>query len=284
MLIFHRAHQLHNYLSSERKKGKHIGFAPTMGALHKGHLSLIEESKKNCDINVCSIFVNPTQFNSASDFEKYPITLKADTELLLNADCTILFLPAAKEIYPNGTADLTVYDLGFLDTVLEGPARPGHFQGVCQVMESLLAIVMPHHLFMGSKDYQQCMVVKRLIELKKWKHQIQFHVCPTLREADGLAMSSRNMRLNDEERKDAVWISKTLRMMKNELQPGSLKQLKQKAIDVLRVHSFKPDYAEIADADTLELINEWDGYTPLVGLIAAYCGDVRLIDNMVLTA
>ncbi|MBX9783129.1 MAG: pantoate--beta-alanine ligase [Chitinophagaceae bacterium] len=282
MLIFHQAHQLQNYLSVERNRGKRIGFAPTMGALHQGHLSLIEESKKQCDVTVCSIFVNPTQFNSASDFEKYPVTIKNDMQLLLEAGCTVLFLPSTIEIYPSGTNNLAVYDLGFLETVLEGPTRPGHFQGVCQVMDQLLSIVMPHHLFMGRKDYQQCMVVKRLIELKGWVQNIQFHACPTLREPDGLATSSRNMRLNEEERRSAVWISKTLLMMKEELQPGSLVQLKQKAFSELQRHGFKTDYAEIANADTLELVNEWNGAAPLVGLIAAFCGDVRLIDNMTL--
>lgn len=159
-----------------------------MGALHRGHLSLLEAAKKHCDKTLSSIFVNPTQFNNPSDFEKYPITIVADIKMLELAGCDILFLPSVAEMYPSGTKNKTHYDLGFLESVLEGSSRPGHFQGVCMVMDRLLSIVLPNHLFMGLKDYQQCMVVKRLLELKGWKQTIQFNACPTLREADGLAM------------------------------------------------------------------------------------------------
>lgn len=282
MLIFHTVEQLSGYLLYLKQQGQSIGFAPTMGALHKGHLSLLEASKNQCDKTISSIFVNPTQFNNPSDFEKYPVTIAADIKLLELAGCDILFLPSVAEMYPLGTEKRTEYDLGFLETVLEGSSRPGHFQGVCMVMERLLSIVMPHHLFMGLKDYQQCMVVKRLLELKLWNQTIQFHACPTLREPDGLAMSSRNLRLSDEQRKAAPAIYDCLLFIKQNIQPGSLETVKQEAVKILEQKSLTIDYVEIADAYTLELMNTWDGTQTLTALVAAFLGDVRLIDNMVL--
>lgn len=283
MLIFHTVDQLSGYLLHLKQQGQTIGFAPTMGALHRGHLSLLKASKKHCDKTVSSIFVNPTQFNNRADFEKYPITIAADISMLELVGCDILFLPSVAAMYPSGTEKRTDYDLGFLETVLEGSSRPGHFQGVCMVMDRLLSIVVPNHLFMGLKDYQQCMVVKRLLELKGWKQVIQFHACPTLREADGLAMSSRNLRLSEEQRKTAPAIYECLQFIKENLQPGTLHSLKQKACQLLEQKGFKIDYVEIADASSLELIQTWNGTQSLTALIAAYLGDIRLIDNMVVT-
>lgn len=280
MIIFHNAGQLSSYLQSVRKKSQSTGFVPTMGALHEGHISLIKQSKTTSHITICSIFVNPTQFNNKADFEKYPSTLEKDVELLLVSGCDILFVPSVEEIYPGGTGEKPSYDLGFLETVLEGFYRPGHFQGVCQVMDRLLNIVQPNHLYMGLKDYQQCMVVRRLIELKQWQNQIQFHGCPTLREPDGLAMSSRNLRLSPEERNKAAAIYQALMLMKENVKPGSLAELKEKARLHLIQNGFRIDYVEIADAVTLELKSEWNGTQQLTALIAAFIGDVRLIDNM----
>lgn len=282
MLIFHKADDLAAYLLLQKSQAKSIGFAPTMGALHAGHISLIEAANQTCSISICSIFVNPTQFNNKADFDKYPNTIAADIRLLELAGCTILFLPSVAEIYPLGLTQTQNYDLGFLETVLEGPTRPGHFQGVCMVMDRLLSIVQPQHLFMGLKDYQQCMVVKKLLELKGWNNTIHFHGCPTLREPDGLAMSSRNMRLNDQQRALAPVIYDALCFIKKNLQPGSLLQLKQHAEQMLLQKGLKIDYVEIADADSLELISNWNGHQPVTALIAAFIGDVRLIDNMVL--
>jgi pantoate--beta-alanine ligase len=283
MIIFHATGPLSTHLNLQLKKGLTIGFVPTMGALHQGHISLIEQSKEQAQLTVCSIFVNPTQFNNKADFDKYPNTLTNDIELLLKAGCDVLFVPSVDELYPDGLPVPGHYELGFLETVLEGYYRPGHFQGVCQVMDRLLTIVHPHHLFMGMKDYQQCMVVRKLIELKQWQHQIQFHACPTLREKDGLAMSSRNLRLTPEQRAKAGTIYETLFMLKENLQPGSLISLKQSAITHLQNCGLKVDYVEIADALTLELRDEWNGKNKITALIAAFIGDVRLIDNMVLT-
>jgi pantoate--beta-alanine ligase len=262
MLIFHRSNDLSNYLQAEKKKGKTIGFVPTMGALHKGHLNLVQRAIGKIDLSLCSIFINPTQFNNPADFKKYPTTIQTDIQQLLLANCDLLFLPTVEEIYPSGLNNLLHYDLGFLETVLEGSFRPGHFQGVCQVMDRLLSIINPTDLFMGMKDYQQCMVVQKLIEIKNWQEQIHFHACPTLREGDGLAMSSRNLRLSVEQREKAVVIYQTLQYLQHD--------------------GFKIDYVEIADANTLHLIDDWDGQQQLCALIAAFTGEVRLIDNMIL--
>jgi pantoate--beta-alanine ligase len=281
MFIFHTVRQLQKYLGLQKQKGLITGFVPTMGALHQGHLSLMEESKKTTYLTICSIFVNPTQFNDPKDFEKYPVTIKSDVELLLKADVDVLFLPTIKEIYPNGTGNQPHYNLGFLETVLEGKYRPGHFQGVCQVMHRLLTIADADHLFMGQKDYQQCMVINHLISTQQIPTKL--HIAPTLREADGLAMSSRNMRLSKEDRQTAVAISQTLNQMKTKLKPGSLQKIKADATAFLTSKGFKVDYTEIAHADTLALVDSWNGTDPVVALIAAYIGEVRLIDNMLLT-
>jgi pantoate--beta-alanine ligase len=281
MLIFHTVQQLNKYLGQQKQKGLISGFVPTMGALHQGHLSLIEQSKRTADLSICSIFVNPTQFNDPKDFEKYPVTIASDVKLLLKAGVHVLFLPSVKEIYPNGTSESSEYKLGFLETVLEGKYRPGHFQGVYQVMHRLLNIVKADHLFMGQKDYQQCMVISQLISAENIPTTL--HIAPTLRETDGLAMSSRNMRLSKEQRQTAVAIFQTLNEMKQQLQPGSLQEIKEKATAFLTSKGFKVDYTEIAHAKTLHLIDHWNGTDPLVGLIAAYTGEVRLIDNLLLT-
>lgn len=282
MLIFHTVQQLQKYLGLQKQKGITTGFVPTMGALHHGHISLIDQSKKATDLTICSIFVNPTQFNDPKDFEKYPVTISTDIEFLLKADVHVLFLPPVKEIYPNGTKEKPHYDLGFLETVLEGKYRFGHFQGVCQVMHRLLDIVKADHLFMGQKDYQQCMVINHLINTKHIPTKL--HIAPTLRETDGLAMSSRNMRLTKEQRQRAVAISQTLSQMKKQLQQGSLRKIKEEATTFLTSKGFRVDYTEIAHVDTLALINNWNGTDPVVALIAAYIGEVRLIDNMLLGA
>ena len=280
MILFKKATEIYNFLSEKKKQGSKIGFVPSMGALHAGHLSLVEASKKQDSITVCSIFINPTQFNDPKDFEKYPITVENDIYLLEKAGCDIVFLPSAEEIYPNGIHENFHYDLGYLENILEGKYRPGHFQGVCQVMDHLLKIISPTNLYLGQKDYQQCMVLKKLIEIIGLKTNII--ISPTLREADGLAMSSRNMRLSPTERKQAVSIYEALSLIKNELKPGSLDSLKQKAFDQLSSKGFKTDYIEIADAVTLISIENWDGSTKAVALCAAFLQEVRLIDNMLL--
>lgn len=278
MILIKSAAMLAKQLGMARSDNKSVGFVPTMGALHQGHISLLKAARKGNALTVCSIFVNPTQFNDPKDFEKYPVTLEKDIELLESNGVDILFLPDVVTIYPAGTATLQHYDLGFLETVLEGKYRPGHFQGVCQVMHRLLDLVRPDDLYMGQKDYQQCMVVKRLIELTGMP--VILHPCPTLREADGLAMSSRNMRLDAAAREKAVAISQVLLQVRTAVKAGPLAPVMQAAEQTLRDKGFTVDYVAIASADDLRPVPDWDGRQQLVVLAAAYLGEIRLIDNM----
>ncbi|HMI63103.1 MAG TPA: pantoate--beta-alanine ligase [Puia sp.] len=285
MILFKKTGDLNRYLDQQRSSGATIGFVPTLGALHAGHISLIDISKKTATLTVCSIFVNPTQFNDPKDFQKYPVTIEKDIILLENAGVEVLFLPEVGEMYPDGTKNLETYDLGHLETLLEGKYRPGHFQGVCQVMRRLLQLVKPDELFMGQKDYQQCMVVKRLIHLMGWT--INFHSCPILREADGLAMSSRNVRLNPDERQRATAIYKALLFIANAGSPTTTPSIGPSpnasvshAQKILEDAQFKIDYIAIADTETLEPLDP--GSPGAVALIAAFQGEVRLIDNMIL--
>lgn len=281
MFIIKLANDADHYLQNQRSKGSIIGFVPTMGALHKGHLSLIQASRSVNTITVCSIFVNPTQFNDPKDFQNYPVTLENDIYLLEKAGCDVLFLPSVDEIYPAGIKEKKpVYDLGYLETVLEGKYRPGHFQGVCQVMDRLMQIVQPNNLYIGQKDYQQCMVIKKLLSIIG--SQAHINICTTLREPDGLAMSSRNMRLSSEERILATGIFEALSYIRQHIKPGALNRLLQEATQILEKKQLVPDYLEIANADDLSLLKEWDGKTKIVALIAAFMGKVRLIDNMIL--
>ena len=281
MNIFTTTDEIQAHIRKAREKGQVMGFAPTMGALHQGHVSLIEASKAQTDVTIVSIFVNPAQFNDPADYKKYPITTDKDIALLEQSGTDVLFLPGVEDIYPNGIASLEYYDLGYLETLLEGVYRPGHFQGVCQVMARLLGIVRTNHLFMGQKDYQQCMVVKKLLELLHIDKKVQLHICPTVREADGLAMSSRNLRLSPTARQKAVVISKALRYVKENLQPGDVTGLIAKAKIMLRDEQFEVDYFELADADNLSPVTHWDGHTKLVAITAAFVEGVRLIDNMI---
>lgn len=280
MILFKNAADITGWLVKTKATGKRTGFIPTMGALHEGHTSLIKASQQAGSISVCSIFVNPAQFNDAKDFDNYPSTIEKDINALEKAGCDVLFLPPVQEIYPTGITHTGKYELGYLETVLEGKYRPGHFQGVCLVVHRLLNIVPADDLYLGQKDYQQCMVIKKLVELENLHTTI--HICPTLRETNGLAMSSRNMRLTAEAREQALTIFKTLSYLKTNIKPGDLTGLKQTAADHLTDAGFKVDYVEIADAGNLDLINQWDGNRKLVAITAAFLGDVRLIDNLLL--
>ncbi|KIC89964.1 pantoate--beta-alanine ligase [Flavihumibacter sp. ZG627] len=280
MILIKRATAIFKELRALALQKRTIGFVPTMGALHDGHLSLMAAAKHYNDITVCSIFVNPTQFNDPKDFEKYPITLEKDIEILEKAGMDYLFLPEVTDIYSDGIDQLPNYDLGYLETIFEGKYRPGHFQGVCQVMNRLLEIIPADDLFMGQKDFQQCMVVKKLLQIIASKTRL--HTCETLREADGLAMSSRNMRLNELERKKAVHIAEVLGRIKKTVNAGPLLPISMAATDSLNNNGFKVDYVAIAAADNLEVLEEWDGKRPLVALVAAFLNNVRLIDNMLI--
>jgi pantoate--beta-alanine ligase len=224
--------------------------------------------------------VNPTQFNDPTDFSKYPVTLEKDIPLLEKAGADVLFLPEVADMYPGGTSHLETYDLGTLETLLEGKYRPGHFQGVCQVMRRLLEMVRPDDLFMGSKDYQQCMVVQRLLEIIGLPATL--HRCPIIREADGLAMSSRNVRLTPDQRANASAIFRALCAIKTGFPAQPIPNLIDAAMHILEASGLRADYVTVADGRTLEPL---PGPSPegAVALIAAFMGDVRLIDNMVLT-
>ena len=263
------------------KKNASVGFVPTMGALHEGHLSLIEKSKQDNAITVCSIFVNPTQFNDKADFEKYPRTTEQDILLLNKADCDILFLPDAEEMYP-AHEPVKVYKLNYLEQVLEGKYRPGHFQGVCRIVDELLQIVQPDKLYLGQKDYQQCMVIKKLIQ-DHFSGSIELVICTTLREPSGLAMSSRNMRLSKGARQKAVAIFNSLQQIQNHIQHTAFASLEETIVKSLLQSGFeKIDYVVIANAENLKEELHFNPQKKYVALIAAFINGVRLIDNLLL--
>jgi pantoate--beta-alanine ligase len=281
MIVFKKIADLQAYLDEQKSQSKLVGFVPTMGALHKGHISLIETARNAGCLTVCSIFVNPTQFNDKSDFEKYPISIDQDMALLLKAGCDVLFLPAVSEMYPYGTEEPSHYDLGYLDTVLEAAHRPGHFQGVVQIVSKLLDAVRPEKLYMGQKDFQQCMVIKKMLELDN--RDTEMIICPTTREADGLAMSSRNRRLTEPQRALAGIIYQCLvSILTKRGGNADFEVVKKECIELMQHKGLIPDYVEIANADTLRIATNYEPGQKMVALIAAKVGDVRLIDNMLL--
>lgn len=279
MIIIKRTQKIKDFVSELTLGGKKIGFVPTMGALHDGHISLIKKSKSQNFLTICSIYVNPTQFNNVIDLNKYPVTLESDIDKLEMAACDVLFLPSTDEMYLNDEVN-EHYDLGMLEHILEGKYRPGHFQGVCIIVDKLLTAINPNTLYLGKKDYQQCMVINKMITDKKY--EVRLEICDTIREPSGLAMSSRNLRLNEVERIDALKIIETLINIKKNIKPGNLEEIKIKATKYLTKNGYKVDYTEIADAATLEIISDWDGKAKLVALVAANLNNVRLIDNIIL--
>lgn len=282
MIIFRQREPLEQKLQQLQREGRRIGFVPTMGALHQGHMRLIETSLRHTDVTVCSIFVNPAQFNDPKDFEKYPLTPENDIRQLIAAGTNILFLPEVREIYPEAKPYSPDYPLGQLGQVLEGKYRPGHFHGVCMVMDRLLHMVRPHDLFMGQKDYQQCMVVKKLINLLQLP--VNLNIVPTCRENSGLAMSSRNMLLSDLDKANATGLYQALLHIKENSWKAPLSALCEQAKAKISAAGFdKTDYVEVCDADTLApLGDDADPELPKVALAAAFIGGVRLIDNLLL--
>jgi pantoate--beta-alanine ligase len=278
MLIFDTKSALNAHLESIKSQNIQIGFVPTMGALHPGHISLIDLSKKRGLFTVCSIFVNPTQFNDQNDLKNYPRTPEKDLEMLKLAGCDAVFMPSVSEIYPK--EDKRQFDFGHLDTILEGAHRPGHFLGVAKVVSILFDIVKPHIAFFGSKDYQQVMVIKELV--RQLNLPIEIVPCPIIREEDGLAMSSRNMRLSAEERQAAKLLPTILQKAKNLKMAGStLQEIKTMVDDSLKGNSlYKLDYFEICDPNNLNLLNEVKPNTPSIALIACFVSQIRLIDNL----
>ncbi len=281
MIIFKKVADIQHYLLSIRDKQGAVNFVPTMGALHDGHLSLVSEANKFDGITVASIFVNPTQFNNKQDFEKYPISVEQDIQMLIDGGCDVLFLPSVEEMYPNGTKEMPTYDFGYLNTVLEGAKRPGHFEGVGQVVARLLDIVQPNTICMGQKDYQQCMVVKSLLT-QIGKADMNLVVCSTQREPDGLAMSSRNRRLSEGQRAKAGLLYQCLVSIQTKLEEGDYPKVQKECMDILAEKGFDAEYVSLADADDLTLLDNYDSSRKMVALIAASIGDIRLIDNMLL--
>ncbi|RYZ56425.1 MAG: pantoate--beta-alanine ligase [Sphingobacteriales bacterium] len=282
MVIFKKAHDIKVYLDTKKGKNDHIGFIPTMGALHAGHVSLIRAAVDNGDFVVCSIFVNPSQFNEKSDFDKYPVTQEADIRMLIDAGCDVLFMPSTDEVYPGGYEKHTPVDFGYLDTILEGALRPGHFQGVGQVVGLLLDIISPERLYLGQKDYQQCLVIKKLLDERGNAEGPELIICPTKREEDGLAMSSRNARLTEPQRALAAVIYQCLVSIQSKQHLDRFQLVCKECIDLLEKKGLKPEYVSLADAETLEIIEDYDPSRKMVALIAARIGDVRLIDNLVI--
>lgn len=280
MLLFKKVADLQAWLNAERSKGQRVGFAPTMGALHDGHLELIRMAKRDGCLAVASIFVNPTQFNDPKDLEKYPRLPEKDTALLLSADCDALFMPPVEEVYPPGI-NLTI-DLDFrqLDKVMEGKFRPGHFKGMATVVHRLLDIVQPQRLYMGQKDFQQLSIVRDMI--RQLQMPVELVMCPTMREPDGLAMSSRNMRLSPEMRAIAPVIYQTLQWAKTAFEKKPASEVQAEAMQRLTVAGLKPEYFDIVDGISLLPVLHRADSNFVVACTAAFAGEVRLIDNLVL--
>ncbi|MBO9620093.1 MAG: pantoate--beta-alanine ligase [Niabella sp.] len=283
MVLFKKKDDIQRFITQLRQKNNKIGFVPTMGALHEGHISLVRAAREKCTIVVCSIFVNPTQFNDKKDLEKYPRTIEQDLALLIQNECDIIFYPEVAELYPDGTAQQPRFGLGPVEFILEGKYRPGHFQGVATVVSKLFSIVQPDEVFFGQKDLQQTKIIERLIETTPAFENIQMNIVPTLRTGNMLALSSRNTRLTAEQLALAPVIYETLQFLKNHIAKGDLSPVIEKATAMLEAKGLKTDYVAIANKDTLEAVTEWDGQTKLAGLIAAFLGEVRLIDNLILT-
>jgi pantoate--beta-alanine ligase len=261
--------------------GKSIGFVPTMGALHQGHISLISQSLTKTDVTVCSIFVNPTQFNNSSDLKNYPKTIESDLKLLTEVSCDVLFLPDENEMYPNGFEKITEY-FGTITDVLEGEKRPGHFAGVVTIVSLLFDIVEPNKVFFGQKDYQQCLVVAELI--RRHFSDIELFIEPTLRENSGLAMSSRNARLSETEKIDALNISKALFFIQENWTSDSVENLISEAERIVEEKaSLKLEYLKVCDRHSLKYLSGHSSeFSEAVVLIAAFCGEIRLIDNLII--
>ncbi|MDR1863985.1 MAG: pantoate--beta-alanine ligase [Bacteroidales bacterium] len=276
MIVFETKAALAKALFPYRERNMPTGFVPTMGALHSGHVSLVEQCRKENCVTVVSIFVNPTQFNDRNDFAGYPRTLEEDTEKLNNTGCDFLFVPSADEMYPE--KDTRLFDFGALDKVMEGVFRPGHFQGVAQIVSRLLDVVQPQNAYFGEKDFQQLAIVRHLV--RELHYPVTIVGCPIVREPDGLAMSSRNVRLTPAQRKSAPEIARTLFESKKKITGTPVDELKKWVIDRINSRSeLKTEYFEIVDRNTLQPAGEYRE-NALQGCIAVHAGAVRLIDNI----
>ena len=278
MYIISSAAAIKKQSEQVRSSGKTIGFVPTMGALHEGHLQLLRTAAQENDVTICSIFVNPTQFNNAEDFKLYPRLLEADAEMLAENKCQFLFAPDVSEMYPEALQ--LKFDFGSLETVMEGRFRPGHFTGVAAVVSKLFHLVKPHKAYFGQKDLQQFAIINRLVTDLSFDLTLVCH--PIVREPDGLAMSSRNRRLSETERQVATHLFKALQLAQHLLAYKPVPAVKAAVTDYLKDYqAIRLEYFEIADARTLQPLEEPDAASGTALCIAAYVGEVRLIDNLI---
>ena len=279
MIIIRTIEELNNLITSELYINTTIGFVPTMGALHDGHGSLITKARSQNQIVICSVFINPTQFNKVEDLEKYPRKENEDILLLNKLGCDYLFMPSTEEVYKN--YEFPGIDLKELETVMEGKYRPGHFNGVCQIVYRLFNLIKPTRAYFGTKDFQQVAVIKFMTNY--FNLAVEIVACPTVREKNGLAMSSRNLRLSENEKKDSLIIFETLSFIsKNLSKYDTIEELKIEAMKLFNQGKLSLEYLEIVDQNTLTYSNEHEK-SNLVVCIAAYCNEIRLIDNMILS-
>lgn len=279
MQVFTTVAQLRAFTEASRQAGRRLGLIPTMGALHEGHLQLVRAAAAACDDVVATIFVNPTQFNNPDDLRLYPRLPEQDTALLAGAGCTALFMPSVDEVYPQPT--VLHFDFGPLERVMEGAHRPGHFNGVATVVSKLFHMAQPHAAYFGQKDFQQVTIVRQLIA--DLSFDLELVVYPTVREADGLAMSSRNRRLSPEARAVAPLLYRVLTQAARQVQQGlAPAQVQAQALAALAAEpQFTPEYVEVADAQTLQPLTSYEAGRSVVLCVAAHLSGVRLIDNVV---
>lgn len=279
MEIIESANDLSQYVAQAIARGKTIGFVPTMGALHQGHISLVERARRECDTVIVSIFVNPTQFNNSQDLATYPRNEKADCALLQGAGADVAFVPTVDEIYPAGS-ETKNFDLGEVAQVMEGPMRPGHFNGVAQVVSRLFDIVKPTRAYFGEKDFQQIAVIRRMVATEGY--DLEIVPCPICRADDGLALSSRNVRLIGQQRAIAPVIYRTLASSVDMIHDNTVEQVKEWVIRTIDgTEGLRTEYYEIVDPVTMQPVDTWvTANGPAQGCITVYCGDVRLIDNI----
>ncbi len=280
MEIVKTSKEIQDIVLKHKANGEQLGFVPTMGALHEGHLSLIKQSRQSCDLTFCSIFVNPTQFNDNEDFEKYPRTVEADLELLELAGCNYAFVPSVEEIYPEQKPHQLKID--HLTNVMEGKFRPGHFDGVVQVVSRLFELLPVHKAFFGQKDFQQLAIIQEMV--KQLNMDIDIVSCPIVREESGLAMSSRNERLTTQERAEASIIYQTLKEIKANYKEHSVQEWQEKVRQTISQTEYcRLEYIEMVDSKSLQAISNWNDGQEIAICIAVFCGNVRLIDNIVFT-
>ena len=277
MKIIHTIKDLQTELSELKAQGKKVGLVPTMGALHAGHASLVKRSVNENEVTVVSVFVNPTQFNDKNDLVKYPRTLDADCKLLEACGATYTFAPSVEEMYPE--PDTRQFSYAPLDTVMEGAFRPGHFNGVCQIVSKLFEAVKPHRAYFGEKDFQQLGIIHEMV--RQMQFDLEIVGCPIVREEDGLALSSRNARLSAEERENALKISQTLFKSRTFAATHTVSETQKFVEDAIAAApGLRLEYFEIVDGNTLQKVGNWDQTSYAVGCITVFCGDVRLIDNI----